>query len=1043
MSKFDELLSRQFREWEMRGRGGQLFERPVALEPPFVPFLGYRIPQQRVDDGRRATGLARLWNRLTAPEPESEPEEPTIEEPEPEFSDAGELVELQLTLPNAKPFSSANYDGWLRQVCRAGESFAFELLGSANEIVPQFAATHETIERIARAIPQFMPETELLLSEDATRSAWMRTEERFAAIEVGLGAELVLPLSTRRADILAAVVNAMEQLSKDEAALYQVLIEPAVHNWAESFVPLVTGADGKPIFKNRPEFVSATERKISSTFLAVVVRFAACAADTKRCWKIIRDMIAPFGAVAEREGNFLVPLSNEGYAPAAHENDVLDRTSHRAGMLLNVAELIPFIDLPTSAISRRLRRQTARTRPAPEELQHPGSLQLGTNLHAGRDAAVWLTPSHRTRHMHLVGASGTGKSTLLFDLLRQDIERGEGVALLDPHGDLVERVLAIVPRERREDVVLVDPSDEEHIVGFNILAAHSDFERNLLASDLVSTFRRLSTSWGEQMNSVLRNAILAFLESSRGGTLADMRRFLLDVAFRKEFLRTVSDPDIVFYWERAFPQLTGNKSIGPVLTRLDEFLSRKPIRYMVSQKENRLDYADILDRSRILLVKLPQGQIGRENANLLGSVIVSKIQQMAMSRQRMRESERRGFWVYLDEFHSFITPSMAEILTGARKYRVGLILAHQELHQLEADRDVASAVLANCCTRVAFRVSDRDARELANGFAHFEASDLQNLAVGNAICRVERSEADFNLTIQEPEPLDEEVAEIRSEETRRVSNLRYAKRREEVEAELLQKMREEVAEPEKKPSSREKGSEKESAPPPVAPPPVTPPPVIPSAVVPPESVPPPVVSQPASPVEPAPASEPPPEVGRGRGGEDHRLIVASLASEASRLGFRNVKECAVEGGRIDLVIQTLRMRIAIEVAVHSNTAQEIDNLAKCVESRMDVILSISPDENVRANIEKAARRKFDSETFAKLRFEAPEVFLQWMREVAGQEQAIIPPDAPKTRTVAGRKVRVRHVEMSPEERRKQEAEEFEVIEDLLRNQSSKKPGEST
>ena len=181
------------------------------------------------------------------------------------------------------------------------------------------------------------------------------------------------------------------------------------------------------------------------------------------------------------------------------------------------------------------------------------------------------------------------------------------------------------------------------------------------------------------MASVLNNAILAFLESSDGGTLADLRRFLLDAAWRKQFLRTVQDPDIVYYWEKGFPQLGGNKSIGPVLTRLETFLAPKPIRYMVSQRENKIDFADITDAGKIFLAKLSQGQIGRENAWLLGSLLVSKLQQTAMARQRMRAEQRRPFWLYIDEFHHFITPSMAEILSGARKYRMGLTLAHQDL----------------------------------------------------------------------------------------------------------------------------------------------------------------------------------------------------------------------------------------------------------------------------------------------------------------------------------------------------------------------------
>jgi hypothetical protein len=448
---------------------------------------------------------------------------------------------------------------------------------------------------------------------------------------------------------------------------------------------------------------------------------------------------------------------------------------------------------------------------------------------------------------------------------------------------------------------------------------------------------------------------------------------------------------------------------------------------MVSQQENKIDFADILDNSRILLVKLPQGQIGRENANLLGSIFVSKIQQMAMSRQRMKESERRDFWVYLDEFHSFITPSMAEILTGARKYRVGLILAHQELHQLEADRDVASAVLANCCTRVAFRVSDRDARELSSGFAHFEAGDLQNLGVGQAIARVERSEADFNLTIPEPECLNErDTARVRELVTQ-ISNQRYARSRSEVEAELLEKMRSELSDSSQKQKApraeptNETVSEKKT-------------PTDSSSAVAPTPVESSIVS------EPVPASEPPliaRPVGQGRGGEDHQLIVANLYSEALRLGFRAIKECVVPSGRIDLVIESARNRIAIEVAVHSNTAHEIENLQKCVESKADVIFSVSPHENVRQNIANAAARTFDSETLSRIRFESPEIVMQWLTDASQNISETPPVETTKHRVIAGRKVKTRHLEMSSEERKKKEAEEIEVIAELLRKKDAK------
>jgi hypothetical protein len=350
---------------------------------------------------------------------------------------------------------------------------------------------------------------------------------------------------------------------------------------------------------------------------------------------------------------------------------------------------------------------------------------------------------------------------------------------------LIDAILQRIPPERADDVVLLDPADEDFPVGFNILSAHSELEKNLLASDLVAVFRRLSTSWGDQMNAVLGNAIIALLESNRGGTLIDLRRFLVEPAFRREFLSTVQDQDVIYYWMKEFPLLSGRPQ-GPVLTRLDTFLRPKVVRYMVGQKDSRLDFADVMDRGKIFLARLSHGAIGEENAHLLGTLLVSKFHQVVLGRQRIAETERRYFWLYVDEFQNFATPSMAAILSGARKYRLGLILAHQELHQLASKApEVASAVAANPFTRVCFRLGDDDAKKLATGFVSFEAIDLQNLSTGEAICRVERAELDFNLRTAPLSEVDERtVASVRQQAVM-LSRKKYAVAREEVEAELL------------------------------------------------------------------------------------------------------------------------------------------------------------------------------------------------------------------------------------------------------------------
>jgi hypothetical protein len=209
-------------------------------------------------------------------------------------------------------------------------------------------------------------------------------------------------------------------------------------------------------------------------------------------------------------------------------------------------------------------------------------------------------------------------------MIEQDLKTNQGLCVIDPHGDLIDSVIAHVPENRLKDVILFDPSDAEFPIGFNILQAGSELEKTLLSSDLIATFRRMSTSWGDVMDSVLANAILAFVESSRGGTLFDLKRFLIEKDFRLEFLKTVEDDTVRYFWLNEFPLIAG-KPQSSILIRLDAFLRQKLVRNIVCQKENKINWREVMDNRKVLLIKLSQGAIGEENAFLLGTMLVSKL----------------------------------------------------------------------------------------------------------------------------------------------------------------------------------------------------------------------------------------------------------------------------------------------------------------------------------------------------------------------------------------------------------------------------------
>ena len=733
MSQLDEQLSAEFHRFEQRGRGWQVFPEPVLPEPPFAPFHGHYLPDAPpIDDRRKPTFLSsfveRLSNKLSTERPPAPVEPEPEEEPEPTRLVRKSLAELQASLPDKLDISKEAFEQFLLNLSLCREPIAFELVGTHKKVAAQFVASVDDAPLLRRQLQAYFPEAVFVPREGGLDQAWDTSQgDEVLAVEFGLKHEFILPLVSGRLDPFIGIVGALAELQHGELGLFQVLFQPVQNPWAEAIVNSVTHSDGKAYFVNSQELAGAAENKVSRPLYATVVRIMVRADDFDRVLQLARDLAGSLRVFAHPSGNELIPLHNNDYPFGEHIEDVLRRQTRRTGMLLNSDELIGFVHVPSSAVrSSVFQRQSVKSKAAPAIVRQHGIL-LGENDHAGQTVPVSLSAEQRTRHTHIIGASGTGKSTLLFNLIRQDIENGEGVAVLDPHGDLIDRILGIIPPERINDVVLVDPADDQFSIGFNILSAHSDLEKNLLASDLVAVFQRLSTSWGDQMNSVLQNAILAFLESDRRGTIADLRRFLIETPFRNEFLKSVKDSEVVYYWQKSFPHLSGNKSIGSILTRLDTFLAQKPIRHMVSQPENKLDFAHIMDTGKIFLAKLPEGLLGRENSHLLGTLLVSKFQQIAMSRQAQQIAARRDYWLYIDEFANFITPSMAEILSEARKYRIGLTLAHHELHQLQRNPEVASAVMSHPYTRIVFRVGDDDAKKLSEGFSYFESKDLRNL----------------------------------------------------------------------------------------------------------------------------------------------------------------------------------------------------------------------------------------------------------------------------------------------------------------------------
>lgn len=936
-----DVLLRRFDEWEVRTRECPSWPERVELEPPFEPLFPERRVRAGIIDDARSPGIRdRLFGKRV-PEPLVEaPRQPLPASPP---TDRGPLTELHLLLPEGFAVKGVMAVRLLSSLRNLEHALSFEIIGTGSSVISQLCCARTDCPAILSSLRAYFPELKVRERTGYLLEEWENGEGYGVILGLAPRERIFRRLATEDKldfDPLIGIVGCLNNLAEDELCFVQVLFRPARKPWGAEFEDFASNIDD--VDKVLPQI----REKFSGPIYATLIRVGALAPDEDSAHSLARRLAGAVHAATRSDGNDLELLGGADHSFEVEVADVLSRESHRCGMLLSASELLTLVHPPSATVrSERLLRQGGRTKAAPVTTFGHG-LALGVNEHDGEERTVSLSMSERLRHTYVIGASGTGKSTLLLSMAIQDIEAGYGFAVLDPHGDLIDDILARIPPERADDVILFDPADEEFPIGFNILSAHSELERTLLSSDFVAVFRRLSTSFGDQMVTVLGNAILAFLESNKGGTLLDLRHFFVDKAFRARFLETVQDSEVVHYWEREFPLLKGSPQ-APLLTRLNTFLRPKLIRHMVAQREDRLNMRAIMDSKKILLARLSHGAIGEENAHLLGSLLVAKIAQAAMSRQDEDAAKRVPFFLYIDEFHHFVTPSISSILSGGRKYGLGLVLAHQEMRQLKSrSEEVMSAVLGNVYTRIVFRLGDQDARVLADSLSFFEASDLQNLGIGKAVARIERPDFDFNIrTLPVPAVVDG-VADARRREVVDASRARYGTPRAEVEARLQTARLERdsavlttptAAPTPKKPATPKSGQFEQSTP-----------------------------LKPKLP---------------GRGGPVHKYIQDLIRKVAEDKGFEvTIEETVLDGhGYVDVALIRGDLRIACEISVTTRVPHEVRNLAKCLAAGFTYVLFISEDERALAT----AAAEFTPPD-NRVRFVTPDGFITFLEELPGE-----------------------------------------------------------
>ncbi|MBT4941977.1 MAG: type IV secretion system DNA-binding domain-containing protein [Candidatus Magasanikbacteria bacterium] len=356
----------------------------------------------------------------------------------------------------------------------------------------------------------------------------------------------------------------------------------------------------------------------------------------------------------------------------------------------------------------------------------------------GKVKKFGIKTDDRRRHMYIVGKTGMGKSTLMENMVLQDIYNGQGVGVVDPHGDFAEKIINFIPEERIDDVVYFNPADKAYPIGLNILEVLNEDQRHLVVGGLMATFKKIWPDvWSARMEYILANTLSSLVEVP-GTSLMGINRMYADKNYRKSIISQMKDPMVKRFWFDEYDKWEPRyqkEAVAPVQNKVGQFLSTSVIRNMVAQEKSGFDIRQAMDNKKILIVNLSKGRLGEDNSSLLGGMLITKIQLAAMERVDQPESERKDFFLYVDEFQNFATPSFANILSEARKYRLGLIMAHQYIAQL--DEVVADAVFGNVGTIVSFRVGSADAEVLAKEFTpQFIEEDIVNLGKFSIILKL-------------------------------------------------------------------------------------------------------------------------------------------------------------------------------------------------------------------------------------------------------------------------------------------------------------------
>jgi hypothetical protein len=657
-------------------------------------------------------------------------------------------------------------------------------------------------------------------SEGATACAYILQKENFA-----------LPLRTYselESDSFGPILGSLSKVNEvGEGAALQVIMHPARPYWKKT-VNRYLGflKKGQPPEKvlgssfgwsdmkeamsgrvpdekqNQPvddDAVKALQSKIAKPLFEVNVRLVASGNSPFQAGQLLDGLVAGFEQFGAPRRNELKIVKTRN--PQKISYDYIFRNfDSRNSMILSSEEIASLYHFPiASTETPRVKWLKSKEAPPPSDLQSDGTL-VGISSYRGQEKEIHITDDDRRRHVYVIGQTGTGKSTAMGNMIIEDIRRGKGVALIDPHGELVQTVLGHIPKDRANDLIIFDPGDLWRPLGLNMLDYNHDRpeEKTFIVNEMQSIFNKLFTAetMGPMFEQYMRNALLLLMEDMpfEPATLIEVPRVFTDPEFRKKKLARIANPVVIDFWEKEAVKAGGEASLAnmtPYITsKFNNFIANDYMRPIIGQAKSALNFREAMDQGKIILVNLSKGRIGDINANLLGMICTGKILMAALSRVDILDpKQRREFNLYIDEFQNFTTDSIASILSEARKYGLSLTMAHQFIAQL--DEKIRDAVFGNVGSQIVFRVGVQDAEFLVKQFAPvFDESDLINIDNLNAYAKIlihGQTSKPFNMKIPTTSWAkgDQELAERMKEHSR----VKYGADRDEVEKGIYARLR--------------------------------------------------------------------------------------------------------------------------------------------------------------------------------------------------------------------------------------------------------------